>query len=437
MSETEAWSEFSEVTCPFCGLCCDDLRVKVVNGRPEVLANGCTLSRQQFAYAAADSENVTMLSQIDGKPSTLEAATQRAAELLREAKLPVIGGLGTDVSGMRAALRLADRCGAVVDHMNSAGMIRNLRVLQDSGWMTATLTEVRNRADTVIIIGNKIFDAFPRLLERVLIPYHVHKTDEQNPLFLEDTNSRELILIGPWQEKSLPVELAGLRPTVVSLPIERMGETAGLLRAIRAGVPLQADSATGFDIVLLSDLATKLARAHYAVVTWFAGELDFPHAELAIETWSELIRELNADIRCVALPLGGNQGDLTANQVALWQSGYPVRTAFSCGYPDYDPHLYDGGRLLENGEADALLWLSSYSAQALPPAVDAPTIVVGHPRMKFQQQPQIYIPVGIPGIDHSGHLFRADNVVALPLKPLRFGQWPAAKTVLHEISNRL
>ena len=49
-----------------------------------------------------------------GAPATLAEAAAAAARLLAAARRPLIGGLGTDVQGARAACRLADRTGAVV-----------------------------------------------------------------------------------------------------------------------------------------------------------------------------------------------------------------------------------------------------------------------------------------------------------------------------------
>ena len=49
--------------------------------------------------------------------------------LIRESRLPIFGGLGTDVDGMRAVMTLAERGGGVVDHALSERAYRNLRVL--------------------------------------------------------------------------------------------------------------------------------------------------------------------------------------------------------------------------------------------------------------------------------------------------------------------
>ena len=39
--------------------------------------------------------------------------------------------------------------------------------------------------------------------------------------------------------------------------------------------------------------------------------------------------------------------------------------------------------------------------------------------LRFERQPEVHIPVGTPGIDHAGEIFRTDGVVALPLAALR------------------
>lgn len=437
MVEMSSAVELDEVACPFCGLCCDDLRIRVDSGRLDVVKNGCSLSQKRYKESSIDDEKVTFTPRVNNRPATLDSALDQATEILRESRLPVIAGLATDVSGARAAMDLADRCGAVVDHINSAGLFRNLHVLQDSGWMTATLTEIRNRADLLIIIGEKVFARFPRLLERVITPKKTLWKDDWKPMFLKGAHQRDLVIIRPRNASPLPEMLAKRNPTILSVPMERIGEVAVVLRAILGDAPLQAESVGDVDISSLRDLATRLKQAKYSGVTWFAGELEFPHAELAIEAWSELVRDLNTVTRCSGLPLGGNDGDVTANQICLWQSGYPLRTAFNRRQPHHDPFANTHTRLLEDGEADALVWISNYAPQAIAPAADVPTIVLGHPKMAFNEAPDVFIPVGIPGIDHAGHFFRADGVVSLPLRQLRQSPLPSTATVIDHIRAKL
>ena len=47
-------------------------------------------------------------------------------------------------------------------------------------------------------------------------------------------------------------------------------------------------------------------------------------------------------IRCVGLPLGGSKAEITASQVATWQTGVPLPVSFTQGTPVHNPVLYDG-----------------------------------------------------------------------------------------------
>ena len=157
-------------TCPFCGLLCDDLLVEPQGDEPASRC-GVRASAAVAAFARLGTPAAARTgARIEGKPATHDAALDAAAQLLRQRRRPLIGGLGTDVAGMRATLALARRLGAVVDHAGSSAKYRNLHVLQEFGWITTTLAEVKNRADLLLLIGDGWHARFPRFVERVLAP---------------------------------------------------------------------------------------------------------------------------------------------------------------------------------------------------------------------------------------------------------------------------
>jgi formylmethanofuran dehydrogenase subunit B len=45
-------------------------------------------------------------------------------------------------------------------------------------------------------------------------------------------------------------------------------------------------------------------------------------------------------------------------------------------------------------------------------------VVLGSHDLKLAREPEVFIPVGTPGIDHRGQLVRCDSVVSLPLRDL-------------------
>jgi formylmethanofuran dehydrogenase subunit B len=391
--------EFVHVPCPFCGLLCDDLRIAVAERAATVLANGCTKSRRLF-NATTDADAAPLM---NGKPVALEVAASKAAAILREARQPVLISAGTDVAGMRALLELAERTGGVVDHGAGDAMMRNLLVLQDSGWISTTLTEVRNRADLLIVAGTDISSRFPRFFERLF--------GEFDSLFT--TGERETFFLGAMP-RDLP---APLKARAMSVEPARLGEVFGALRSLLVGRTLSAKAVAGIATEELAALLARMQRARYGVLTWAAADLAFPHAELAIQSMCELVTALNASGRFAVLPLGGTDGDLTAAQVTTWQTGFPLRVSFAGGKPVYDPWQHSAQRLLERNEADAMVFVSTLDAANVPPESDAPAIVLGRPGMRTSGS-SVFIPVATPGLHHAGHLFRTDNVVALAVRKL-------------------
>ena len=52
-------------------------------------------------------------------------------------------------------------------------------------------------------------------------------------------------------------------------------------------------------------------------------------------------------------------------------------------------------------------------------------------------EPAVFLPVGRPGIDHGGQIFRTDGVVALPLRGLRRSELPSVGATLRAIGQAL
>jgi formylmethanofuran dehydrogenase subunit B len=418
-------TEINEVPSPFCGIGTDDLTVQVDGVALKVTANGCAVNTPAFEQPITD-----ISPRIDGKEVSLEAAAQKAAALLKNTKLPVIGGCATDVNGMRALLALADRCGAVVDNMNFSIARNNLLALQDSGWMNTTLAEVKNRCDFLLVVGTDLEAFAPRFFERYLW--------NQEAMFVEDTGSRQVVYLGKAPSGNASTSPKGQAAKVLSCNDADLPEVIAVLRALVKGRPIQAESVAGITIADLKAIAEQLKAAHYSVVTWAAGALGFRQAELTVQMLSEMIKDLNGlNTRCSGLPLGGKEGDQTANQVCGWTTGYPARLRFSRGYPEYDPFLNDANELIASGEADALVWVQAFNPKATPPTDHLPTIVIGRSGMTFAKEPDVFIPVGTPGIDHAGHAYRMDNVVAIRLKKLRDSGLPSTADALHAIEHAL
>jgi len=416
-SQATGANTLTAVACPFCGLLCDDLAV-AVEAEPKVTANGCARSRMLFAAHAGHDASPS----IDGASVPIERAIERASEILSGARQPLFLCAGTDVAGVRGLLELAERTGGIFDHVNSEAVLRNLLVLQDTGWVGTTLTEVRNRCDLLLVAGSGVTHRFPRFFERCL----------ENRESLFDVGEREILFLG-----AAPAGFeSSHRVSVLEVALERLGEVFAALRCLLSGRKLHAKEVAGIPLERLSGLLDRMRSARYGVLTWAAADLDFPHAELAIQSACELVQELNLTSRFAVLPLGGTDGDVTATQTATWQSGFPLRIGFGSGAPEFDPWRYSARRLLEQREADAVLFVSALDPRHHPPATQVPTIVLGRPGTPAGGA-AVHIPVATPGLHHTGHLFRTDNVVAVRLRQLAQSPWPSAGATLTRILEHL
>ena len=416
-------NEIVEVPSPFCGIGTDDLIIKVDGLKVSVVENGCAVNTSAFEQPITDTK-----ARINGKEVELNEAISHAASLLKNANYPVIGGCATDVNGMRGLLALADRTGAVVDNMNFNNTRKNILALQDSGWMTTTLAEVKNRCDLLLIVGTDLEGFAPRFFEKYLW---------NEAMFLENTSDREIIYLGTKPSGNASTSPNGKTAQVFECANESLPEVVAVLRALVKSQPLHAENVAGISIADLTTIADKLKAAKYGVVTWAAGALNYSHAELTVQTICEMVKDINQTTRCSGFPLGGKDGDQTANQVCGWTTGYAARVSFAKGYPEYDPFLFETNELLNNGEVDALVWVNAFNAQAKPPKTNVPTIVVARSGMTFEKEPDVFIPVGTPAIDHAGHAFRLDNVVAIRLKKLRDSNLPSTAEVLNAIEQVL
>ncbi len=422
--EREMHKVFENVACPFCGMLCDDLEIENNDGTLKILKNGCGRAIGGFERKLPPSSP-----QIGGKDVTLAEAVKEAAALIGKADSPLFGGLATGVEGMRAALALAERAGGVVDHALSEGQYRNVKVLQSAGWTTSTLTETRNRADLLIIVGSDIRKLHPRFFERIVSP--------PDSMFEVTAPKRTVVFIGEVPERKDTAGPQVGEVVTLACKVEQIGEVLGALRARLRGFRVNAKTAGGIALAKIDALAELCRQAKYGVVVWAPPTLDVPHAELLVEQATGLVKDLNQTQRFAGLSLGGNEGAVTAAAVATWQSGFPLRISYASGAPEFDPYRYSILRMLAAGEGDLLVWIASISSDLAPPATDIPTIVLGTPGLKLPQQPAVFIPVGTPGVDHAGRLVRCDSVVSLPLKNLHRAELPRAADVLAAIEAAL
>ncbi|MEA2727710.1 MAG: formylmethanofuran dehydrogenase subunit [Acetobacteraceae bacterium] len=317
---------------------------------------------------------VGCVASVDGKPVSPMEAIHEAATLLANSRSAVVAGLGTDVAGAQASIALAQAIGASIDHMDAGAVFANLDVMRRAGWIVTTPLQTRTRADTVLLVGDGLLEAWPEMADRLGLDAPPTLTGGERRVFRLSSGTVP------------PVGAATILPTLAAL------------RALVAGRATSLDEAA---VRPLKDLAAALTEARFGVAIWSGAELE----TLAIEMLCGLVDDLNRKTRFAGLPLLPPNGAEGVTQAAAWATGFPVRTGFAGSGPLHDPWRFDARRLIASGEADVAIWISAFSSTP-PPWDDAvPTIALVASGTAFGTSPAVVFEVGCPGRDHDAMLF--------------------------------
>lgn len=105
-------------TCTFCGCVCDDIELHADGERIVKTKNACSLGESWFKNHTAERLYPDAL--IDGKPATVDAAIEAAADYLYRADMPLVYGLSNvTCEAQREAAYLAELIGGVIDSHTS------------------------------------------------------------------------------------------------------------------------------------------------------------------------------------------------------------------------------------------------------------------------------------------------------------------------------
>ncbi|MBN3767333.1 formylmethanofuran dehydrogenase [Burkholderia sp. Ac-20365] len=423
-------------TCPFCPLLCDDIDAHLAaNQTLAAPATRCTrLADALTRYDASD--NVCSPS-VDGSPVPLDTALDEAVDVLVQARRSLFGGCATDIAGARALYTLAAGCGAILDSVHGDAISAATLALQDRGAFFTTLSEVRSRADLLVVFACEPSALHPRFYERIPSGNSMAREIrfvccDTDPAATEAVNTHTASLL----IDTSPHDVLALWSAITEggRNAESLEDGAGIATALTA-------------------LTARIAEARYTVFVIEPAALPQPHAALLIEALHRIVKSINRTNRAGVLTLGGADGALSMNQTVTWLSGFPLRTRVSKpdrlpGTPplDYDPYRYRTERLLAAGEADALLWTASFDPHPLPVelAATTPVIVLGTPALgsaiaaqQTRSAKTVFIPVATPGIDSDGHLFRVDTSVVVPLQAARHVALPSVASIATRLADKL
>ncbi|MFA4934870.1 MAG: formylmethanofuran dehydrogenase subunit B, partial [Candidatus Methanoperedens sp.] len=150
------------VTCPGCALLCDDIEVIVENNIIKETKNACRRGAARIKGCIN-----RLAPSIAQKPSDIESAIRKAAEILRNAKSPMLFGWSNSTCEAQVkGIQLAKKLGAMIDDTSSFCQGLLIEKLLQKKFRTCTLEDIRNKADVLVYWGSDAQDSQPRHLSR-------------------------------------------------------------------------------------------------------------------------------------------------------------------------------------------------------------------------------------------------------------------------------
>jgi len=415
-----------DVACLGCGCTCDDIALVIADERIVEARNACAMGVQWFGDGAAPAR--ALKAGLDCRP---DEAVEEIARLLQAASAPLIY-LAPDVTceAQREAVALADLLRGVLDTVTSDTALASVLAGQTRGRATATLGEVRNRADLVVFWGVDPALRYPR--------FETRYTPQPQGIHLPDGRRSRTVVAVDVGERRGPAD-ADLRVTMA--PDEEVPVLVALASALRApsswsGLPLRPAALTA-----VQELVARIGSGHYVAIVAEIAHMPSSPGDQArrAEALTLLSLAVNDVTRGALLSLrdGGNAPG--ADAVLTSQTGFPLAVDFSRGYPRYQPWSGTASQRLSRRDVDAVLVVGSVTG--IPPAVmsmlpGATTCVIG-PRASVSvlSGGAAVIDTGLPSLHEEGTVLRMDDV-PLPVRR-RISGPPSTQTITRALRERI
>jgi formylmethanofuran dehydrogenase subunit B len=405
----------ADATCAGCGCACDDIATTVAGSRLTGLTRTCPLGDAWFAERTGDRPPIA---RVGGHAVSVDEAIDAAAAILRQARAPLVYGLGqTSCEAQRRAVALAEAVGAVVDPAGggAAGLAH-----QAIGSSTATFGEIRDRAELVVAWRADPAVTNPRLLGRLRLDRAAR-------------GSRTLVVVDA--PRTATAEEAD---AFVELDAAHDFEALWALRALVGRAPLDRDRAAELPLDALDEIAERLLGARHVALLYGDGVAGDELSALALFA---LVRDLSRDRHAVTLGLRRQGNARGAEDVLAWQTGFPAAVSFGRGYPRANLGELSAAALLQRGEIDAALVVGSDPLEDLPGGAadrlrELPIVVVDARATATMAAARVAFAIAADGVEVPGTVHRMDGV-PVPLRAPLATERPGAGDVLTAIAGRL
>ena len=420
-----------DATCTFCGCVCDDMDLTVDLDAKRIIKakNACVLGRAWFLQHGIEDHPKAL---IEGREVPVDEAVNEAARILHEAKFPITYGLSdSPCEAQRVAVTINDLIRGNIDTTTSVCHGPSGIAFQGIGESTATLGEVRHRADLVIYWGGNPAESHPRHFTR----YAVTPKGRYIPNGKKD---RHVVLVDVRKTPSTPVadEFIQVKP----------GKDFELLWALRARVrgrkvQENIEELTGVSPEVIDALVERMKNCNYGALFFGMGLTMTRGRHFNSGALLALTTDLNKFTHFIAKPVRGHGNVTGADNVVSWQTGYPFGVNFNRGFPRFNPGEYTTVDVLARGEADAAMMIATDPASNFPKRATEhlkkiPLITLDAKPTYTSRIARVAFMVATYGINTGGTVYRMDDV-PISLRPAFESPFPTDEEILTGILSRL
>jgi formylmethanofuran dehydrogenase subunit B len=299
------------------------------------------------------------------------------------------------------------------------------------GKVSCTLGEIKNRADFIVYWGGNPAECHPRHFTKYTLT-------QKGKFVPNGRKGRTMVLVDIREtpsEKAADIFLQ-IRPG-------KDFEVLTTLRALVKGqrVNQQAVAETGLTLEQLQDFVDRMKKARFGVIFFGMGLSMTRGKHMNSAAVLQLVAELNAFTKFVAMPMRGHGNVAGADMVMRWTTGYPFGINLCRGYPRFNPGEFSTVDLLVRGDVDAALILGADPGATMPqPAIDhlkrIPTVVLDPKVTHTSLLARVHITTAPTGISAPGTVYRMDEV-PLPLRPALKSPYPTDEEVVKRIRERV
>ncbi|OPY44128.1 MAG: Formate dehydrogenase subunit alpha [Methanosaeta sp. PtaU1.Bin028] len=415
-----------DVLCTFCGCLCDDLRVEVADGRVQKVRGACRLGASKIM--GHDRIKTPMIRE-DGvlREATYDQACARAAQILLEAKRPVLyGWASTSCEADRKGILLAEEVGGVMDTTATVCHGPSILGIEEKGLAGATLGQVKNRADLIIFWGCNPAEAHPRHALR----YSSNACGRFTP---EGRSGRKVMVVDVRETRSAKNAdkflrlIPGTDYEVISAMRMILGGKADVVPETVAGLPKTQ----------LVETVEIMKNARFGVIFFGLGMTHSRGRYKNVDNALSLVAELNAFTKFVVMAMRGHYNVAGIGQVMACASGYPMSVDYSRGAPYFNPGETTICDLLNRKEADAALVIAADPASNFPRSTveslaEVPVIQIDPFENPTTLLADVVIPSAIAGVEAEGTAYRMDGM-CLRLRKLVDSEFPSDEAILQRI----